>query len=602
MDRNDFLRLSRRLALGMTLISSSVQPAYAGCGLQATRIHAIQGSGPVSPLVASVQTVEAVVTASFTKSDQLRGFFLQEPDAHADADPATSEGLFVFAPGRKVEVGERVRVTGLVTEHRQRTELHRVSRLQRCGRASLPTPVKLDPAAVDLGALERWEGMLVEFTGPLVVTSTQRLGRFHQLALAPQRRFQPTQLRPPGSRTLQEELARQHLLLAGTSDRPYPAHIGFPPPGLTAERAVRSGDRVHGLRGVLDQVDDAYLLRPVARPEFESANPRPPPPPPPAAGQLRVAAFNLENYFNGDGRGSDFPTPRGAASPEELTRQRQKLLSALRGLQADIIGLIEVENDGYGPYSAVAELSRELGRATGHPYRFVHPGRSRLGDDAITVALLYRGDRVQPLGAAAILDAQVDPRFSPRNRPVLAQTFQPLTGGMPLTVAVNHLKSKGSECPGDPDRRDGQGHCNLTRTRAAQALGEWLAGDPTTSGSPYRLIIGDLNAYAQEDPLRALRAQGFVDLIARHLGPTAYTFVFDGRAGYLDHALASPALAPHVAAVRIWHINADEPPALDYRLTNKSRSQQRSLYRPDAYRSSDHDPVMVDLALPAASR
>ena len=70
-------------------------------------------------------------------------------------------------------------------------------------------------------------------------------------------------------------------------------------------------------------------------------------------------------------------------------------------------------------------------------------------------------------------------------------------------MAVNHLKSKGSPCDdvGDPDPGDGAGNCNLTRTGAAEALVDWLAGDPTGSGDPDFLIIGDLNSYDKEDPI-----------------------------------------------------------------------------------------------------
>lgn len=590
------------VVLGLALFALITPPAQASCGLPATRIHAIQGAGTASPLVGSTRTVEAVVVASFVKNSELQGFFLQEADEQADDDTATSEGLFVFAPGKKVRVGERVRVTGLVSEFRQRTELHKVRRLQRCGTAPLPTPIQIDPTAIDLNDLERWEGMLVEMTAPLVVTDTQRLGRFHQLTLSPQRHYQPTQLRAPGREAQSIIETQPRLLLANGSRRQFPARIEFPPPQLSASRTVRSGDRVQQLRGVIDQRDSAYLLRPTAEVVFEAANRRPSAPPAVAEQQLRTAVFNVQNYFNGDGRGGGFPTARGARTKAELQRQRQKLLSALQGLGADVIGLVEIENDGYGPASAIAELARELSQSAAAPYRYIDPGLGRLGEDAITVGLLYRADRVQPTGAAAVLDQRVDGRFSPRNRPVLAQSFRHSGGGASLVVAVNHLKSKGSACAGDPDRRDGQGRCNRTRTHAAQALADWLASDPTGSGSPYQLIIGDLNAYAQEDPVRALEAKGFIDLIEQHLGAEAYTFVFNGRAGYLDYALASPALAKQITAVRIWHINADEPAVLDYRMARKSRQQLQTLYSPNPYRSSDHDPVIVDLALPAASR
>jgi prepilin-type processing-associated H-X9-DG protein len=162
-------------------------------------------------------------------------------------------------------------------------------------------------------------------------------------------------------------------------------------------------------------------------------------------------------------------------------------------------------------------------------------------------------------------------------------------------VAVTHLKSKGSSCDdvGDPDTGDGQGNCNLTRTAAAKAMADWLAGDPTESGDPDVLIVGDLNSYAMETPVEALQDKGYKDLIETYLAPAEqYSYVFFGQAGYLDHGLANMTLAPQVSGVTVWHINSDEPNALDYNNYN-----QPSLYQPGPYRSSDHDPVLVGLDL-----
>ena len=82
-------------------------------------------------------------------------------------------------------------------------------------------------------------------------------------------------------------------------------------------------------------------------------------------------------------------------------------------------------------------------------------------------------------------------------------------------------------------------------------------------------------------------------------GLDAYSYVYNGEAGYLDHALASPDLQPDVVDVTEWHINADEPRVLDYNLEYKSAGQQVSYYDPGPYRASDHDPLLVTLDLPA---
>jgi uncharacterized protein len=226
-------------------------------------------------------------------------------------------------------------------------------------------------------------------------------------------------------------------------------------------------------------------------------------------------------------------------------------------------------------------------------YAYVDTGT--IGSDAIKVGFLYQPSSVTPVGEFALLDSSVDPSFNDeRNRPALAQTFAENLSGESFTVVVNHLKSKGSACDdiGDPDTGDGQGNCNLTRTSAAIALANWLASDPTGSGDPDFIIMGDLNSYAMEDPIAALQSAGYTDMVNLFEGSLAYSYVFDGQAGYLDHALANGNLAPQVTDVAIWHINADEPAALDYNDYN-----QPDLYAPDPFRASDHDPVMVGLNL-----
>lgn len=232
----------------------------------------------------------------------------------------------------------------------------------------------------------------------------------------------------------------------------------------------------------------------------------------------------------------------------------------------------------------------------------------KIGTDEITVALIYKTASAFPSGVYAVLD---DPSFTDplnsgvqKNRPALAQTFFDKVNGGILTVVVNHLKSKGSSCgPGDDDPE--QGNCSLTRTLAAEALLDWLAQDPTNSQDLDFLILGDLNAFDKEDPISAIIAgpddtadtlDDFTDLIFQFGGERAYSYLFDGQLGYLDHALASQALVPQIKIATIWHINADESDLLDYDMTYKKDAQD-ALYEPDAYRASDHDPIIVFLAL-----
>jgi predicted extracellular nuclease len=311
----------------------------------------------------------------------------------------------------------------------------------------------------------------------------------------------------------------------------------------------------------------------------------------------KVASFNVLNYFTTIDTGAWICGPagdmecRGADSADEFTRQRDKIISALVAMDADVIGLIEIENPRADDLTddALLDLVSGLNDAAGAgTYAFIDTGT--IGTDAIKQAFVYKPGEVTPVGSYAILDSSVDPMFvDTLNRPALAQTFQHETGEV-FTVVVNHLKSKGSSCSdvGDPDIGDGQGNCNLTRTAAATALVNWLATDPTTSGDPDFLIIGDLNAYAMEDPVAVIKEAGYTNLIESFIGPDAYSYVYYGQAGYLDHALSTSSLAARVEGVTEWHINGDEPSALNYNDYN-----QPYLYNPDPFSSSDHDPVIV---------
>jgi predicted extracellular nuclease len=259
-----------------------------------------------------------------------------------------------------------------------------------------------------------------------------------------------------------------------------------------------------------------FRIHPTRSIHFERVNRRPEAPPD-VGGTLRVASVNLHNYMNGDGRGGGFPTPRGATSPYELTRQRDKLVETLALLDADAFALSEVENDGFAVESAIRELADALSRRSpSAPYVVARPDVPSLGVQVIAVGLLYRPAALLPLGPARVLDAHAHAAFDGRrNRPSLAQRFEARATGERFTVVVNHFKSKGSSCTaaGDPDRGDGQGNCNLVRSDAARALVEWLAADPGLAAGPDVLVLGDLNAYPFEDPIRAIQAAGYVDLV-----------------------------------------------------------------------------------------
>ncbi len=315
---------------------------------------------------------------------------------------------------------------------------------------------------------------------------------------------------------------------------------------------------------------------------------------------------NVDNCRNGTtGTATDC---RGADTITEFDRQWPKTVAAILAADPDVLGINEIENDGYGPDSSIADLVARLNAAT-EPgtYAFIDADAATgqvdaLGPDAIKVGMLYKPAVVTPVGATAVLNTTAfmnggDIAF--RTRPSLAQAFEVNTTLARFIVDTNHFKSKGSACE-TPDAGDGQGNCNDVRVAAATELASWLASDPTGTGDPDVLLIGDYNSYAREDPIAVLEGAGFTNLVRSLLGEDAYSYVFDGQWGYLDQALASGTLTGQVAGVADFHINADEPSVLDYNTDFKTANLVTSLYAPDMFRVSDHDPVLIGLELQAA--
>ena len=572
----------------------------------AVEIHEIQGSGTDSPYDNSVVTVSGIVTGDFQDNDalptdNLGGFFLQSQNP--DSDPTSSEGIFVFdggSPAVDVSVGDEVRVEGSVNEHFGETQISAAA-VTITGRGNVQ--------AVDLNLpanLEHFEGMLLRLPQSLTVTDLYELERFGTLKLyAGDRPFSYTNQNAPdvaGYAAHRADLAALSILLDDGRVEQNVTPIRFLNASAEADYSIRSGDSVTGLTGNLrfsrgsgSSGTEGYRLIPTDDPQFETGTPRTSAPA--AAGSLRVAAFNTLNFFSTIDTDQDDCGPRadrgcrGADSAAELERQLSKLTTTLHMLDADVIGLMEIENNGG---IALQMIVDRLNAVSTDNYDWVDTGL--IGDDVIATAFIYKPTRVSLKGDAELLDSRIDMRFNElKNRPALAQAFSQNSNGAVLSVVVNHLKSKGSDCDdvGDPNRRDGQGDCNATRTEAATALADWIATDPTDSGDPDYLVIGDLNAFVFEDPLTTLKNAGFTNLLEATVGGNTWTSVFAGESGALDHALANTALLPQVVAAIDWHINADEPKALDY---NLDYGRDPSLFNASSpARSSDHDPIIVDL-------
>lgn len=564
-----------------------------------TAIGGIQGSGATSPVVDQAITVEAVVTGDFQDNDEdtgrnLGGFFVQ---GASDGDPATSDGIFVFdgsSPATDVRPGDVVTVSGTVKEFFGETQIE-------ADTVTVTGAGSVQPTAITLPAddFERYEGMLVVFPQTLTVSQLRFFERFGEMLLSEGgRKFAFTNLNAPSvdgfSAHVDDVEARRIVLDDGRRDQN---------PGTVLD--VRNGDEVTNLTGVVrysrgsgEYGTETYRLMPAIDPPFVTANPRPGPPQ--VDGAIKVATFNANNFFSKIDSGQDTCGPassaacRGADSALEFERQLAKIVTAMTMMKADIVAMVELENNASASLAAIVDaLNAE---ADASAWKYVDAGT--IGSSAIKVGFIYKTGTVVPFGDPAVLDNSVDPRFDDtRNRPVLAQTFDTVSGYERLTVLALHLKSKGSNCDlaGDPDLGDGQGNCSSIRSLAAAAIIDWIETDPTTSGDADFLVIGDFNTHTQGDAMTRFETAGYANLGASIIGDTAYSFEFRGQFGALDHAVATPDLAAQVVDAMEWHINADEAPLHDY---NLEFGRDPDVFDPTSpHRASDHDPLIIGIDL-----
>ncbi len=615
------------------------------CPLE-VKIHEVQGGGDASPLAGTRVIVEGVVVGDQEGPvPALRGFFVQEEDGEVDGDPATSEGVFVFNfDDNDVAVGDLVRVEGTVEEFFGNTQLGSFAEVEVLSSGNpLPAAADITFPVVSIAELERYEGMLATLTDTMVISEYFNYDRFGEIVVAKPvdglgatRAMNPTAVYAPGdpaAAELRDINLRSRIIVDDGNSFQNP-EINIHPINrepFSLDNSFRGGDTVTGLTGPIYYSFSRYRILPLGDYDADGANEgfadytRNPAPavPDDVGGELTVASLNALNYFvtvdpdpnptGNTGPVYDICGPnqdqdcRGADDRDEFERQHAKLMNTLVGMDADVVGLIELENTfGVEALATIVDgeegglpgLNDLLGEGT---YAYVAAGaESVVGTDAIKVGVIYKPASVTPYGAPAILDspAFLDPLASgsDRNRAAVAQSFVENSSGEVFSVVVNHLKSKGSAC-GEPDEGGLTGSCNLTRAAAAGVLTDWLAGDPTGSGDADWLILGDLNSYDKEDPIVVLEGAGYTDLVGAYGGEFAYSYVFDGEVGYLDYILSNPSMTPQVTGATEWHVNADEPDIVDYDTGFKSDAQDAFFDPTTPYRSSDHDAAIVGLSL-----
>ncbi len=589
-----------------------------------TLISEIQGSGADpdarfdSPLDGQTVTIRAVVTLA---DNDLRGYFVQEEPADQDADPLSSEGLFVFQSAGQLPVeGDTVELTDQVTAFFGLTQLS-FPDTEICDVDPVtiePTPLTLP---LDRPGREALESMLVTNAQDLQVTGLFTAYRFGELGLAldgplPQATsvFAPDD---PAAAALEAENLTRELKV---NDRDEAFSQFNPYPWELFDEDLSAGDTMPAGRlvGALGYSFGEFKVEPLDNevgdpgdriffPETDDTVPRPTEPS--LADGNDVAAFNVLNYFNTFG---DSAVLRGATNQEDFDVQKAKLVDAINRLYASIVGLMEIENDYEDFYDddpatvpSVVTLVEVLNAAAGSgKWAYIQPpesiltseglGGGGLGPDAIATGIIYQPAKAKPVLKATTFD--IDALLSgdeDNNRWPLAQAFD--IDDNRVTVVVNHFKSKGSTCTdtagpgfglGDDAFSSLTGNCDLTRRYAANRLVEWVEarGNPVFANRK-TLLVGDFNAYEEEAPIEILVDAGYVDLV-QELGDDAFTFKFSGRYGRLDYVFASSKLSKKVSDAEVWQINSIAPTGYIYFNDPIDES---------AHGSSDHDPVVVSL-------
>ncbi|MBR9727372.1 ExeM/NucH family extracellular endonuclease [Shewanella intestini] len=551
-----------------------------------TTIGEIQGPGSVSPLVGQSVAVEGVVSA--VVSLPASGFYIR--DLVPDGNPLTSDGIFVKSGSANTNmVGQTVCLGSVVAESYDQTQLDaevwEVTDTSYTPTLATDIEVLESDGGLFATTLERYEGMLVNLPqdiNPLEDgDQNMRVSRSfsfnydsyrNNITLAYKRpNLQPNQKFIAGSPESAAAAAQNddYRLVVESATKAANGVIPYYPDFLNSPHTdyIRIDDSVVGMEGVISYSYGDYAL--TVTNELKSHNfikniPRTDSPDldeTTAADRfaIRIAAQNLFNYFNSPfgGAQNQFGQSRGADTHHEFIQQKTKLVAAIRALDADVVGLMEMENNGFGLTSAIADLVNEVNvyyndewannhdkpYSTENRYVFVgfdHNGNQildeldALGSDAIATGIIYRPSKLSiertrvvtmPQQKAptivndnneVIKDGKDEILESGQNyhRDALVTTFLVNQTGKRLTLAVNHFKSKGSTCWEDwqgvefgdavkwtssaPDL-DKQGSCAEFRVSGAVQLAEEMEkidGD--------KIILGDLNSYAKEDAILVL--------------------------------------------------------------------------------------------------
>jgi predicted extracellular nuclease len=532
----------------------SEEPSRTACG-PGLAPHDVRGvaalnaaaSGPPS---GQLLDVVGVATLALSLGPELEGFFLQSLE---DADPIGAEALFVAWPGAAPAPGTRVHARGTLGETAGSVQLQAIERLDECGSVEV-SPQPLD--ARELAQPESRDGSWVRASGDWRVIDVPASPADGRLTASPRGRVFAS-----GHALANTEAAELWTL------RPVAPALARAGDGGRA--LPRLGAALGELEGVLSVRGQTRQLFTAEAPAWPSEAPAPPARP--SGGGLRIVGLNLDNYFVSLGA-------RGARSAADLARQRDALVALFVALDADILALTELENRAA---DSLIHLLEGLDRALPSARRYAFEEAPAPSGSVLRAGIAFRPGRVRARGAAWF---SATPGF--RRAPL----FQAFTSeALSFTLGVVHLASK--RCDDEPVVVPPEGCGGETRRREAELLLDTAHAVAASAPLEPLLLMGDFNADAREAPLELLARGGYHDLLSALPATDRYSYVFEGRASLLDHALAPDGFEARVRSAAIWHINADEPRRMSAMIDAAATPRG----------SSDHDPIVIDLQ-PASVR
>jgi predicted extracellular nuclease len=579
-------------------------------GVPGLKIHDIQGAAQVSPQngvkVADVPGVVTTVSAN--------GFWFQDPNP--DADPATSEGLFVFTrTAPTVAVGDAVTVTGTVSEFRPGGAATNLSTTELATpTVTVTAPGQPLPAAVVVGAGGRVPPSTVienDASGDVEKTETafdpandgldfweslegERISITDAQVVGPTNQFGETEVVPPGSTV---RTTRGGIVMRAND--PNPERVVVAETLVDVPRA-NVGDSYAGATvGVVDYNFGNFELLPSVAPTLVSGNLQRESTRKPNLLQLSVATFNVENL----------------APTDPQTKFDQLAQLAVHNLQApDVLALEEIQDNTGAVDDGVVAADVTIGKLTaaitaagGPAYqsRSIDPVNDQDGGQPggnIRVVFLFRTDRglqfvdrpggTSTVGTTVTRDAAGKPHlsFSPgRIDPASAaweDSRKPLAGefrwrGQTLFVIANHFVSKGGDDPlfgrFQPIQQPSQVQRVQQATEVRDFVGQLTAADRRAKV----VVLGDLNDFDFSAPINTITSTGQLVDLPRTLPPAErYTYVFEGNSEVLDHILLSKALAYTVPTLNLL-------PLFDYDVVHVNSEFNDQI--------SDHEPQVVRL-------